>query len=103
MRVHLPIRAPRRTGSMAAFTIQGKQRSGLGMFGAVFEVIDADRLALARPCDERPIGLLHHDRNPAVIVTGLPDEQSARLCLAHRDAPSLPKRELEWAVGAIRV
>ena len=62
---------------MSALTVQRKQRGGLGMLGGVLDVIDAYRLARTGPRDEGAVGLLSDDRNPAIVVVGLPDHEPA--------------------------
>ena len=71
---------------MPAPALQPKHRRRLGVLGGVLDVIDADRFTWSRPGDERPIGLLHHQSGPTVVVAGLPDEEVAMFGFSHVSA-----------------
>ena len=83
VRPHLEPRTPNRALVVAALALQREHRRRLRVLGCVLDVIDADRFIWSRPGDEGPIGLLHHQRGPTVVVASLPDDEVKTFGLSH--------------------
>ena len=79
VRPHLPLAASSRALRVTALAFERKQGRRLGMLGVVFHVVDADGWAWSGPGDEGAVWLLHHQRNPAVVVALFPDHQAPRV------------------------
>jgi hypothetical protein len=59
---------------VAGLPLQGEHRRRPRVLGRVLDIIDTDGLAKSRARDEGAIVLLHHQRRPAVVVSGFPDD-----------------------------
>ena len=46
-------------------------------------MIDADRFTRPGPRDKRPIQLLHHQRGPAIVAAGFPDDEVTTFGFPH--------------------